>query len=362
MDLKVLSEEKKGQYNKLVNHIMQSWEWGEFRKRLGTRLQRFGIYQEGKLTQAFQLTFHKIPLTSFYVGYLPKGPFPDKDLAQALSQIGKEERCAFIKVEPNVEESRIKSSTLRSQTEGNQELRIDNNFHQSPKPLFTKFNYVLDLTKSEEEILKNMHPKFRYNIKVAQKHKVWVEERVDDEALDIHLKLHFQTTKRQGFHSHNESYHRKVWEDLKRAGIAKILIAFFKPEENSTPIPLTSWMLFIFKDTLYYPYGGSSEEHKNVMASNLLAWEAIKLGKKLGLKKFDLWGAGDPSKGSLDPYSGFTSFKSKMGAELVQYLGTYDLILNWPIYILFNLVEKATPVKIFLLKLLKNEEYKNSKS
>lgn len=342
MDLKIITEKEKNQYNKFAGHIMQSWEWGEFRKNLGTKLQRFGIYQNDKLTEAFQLTFHKIPLTSFYVGYLPKGPFPDTDLAKALAQIGEEEKCAFIKVEPNTEVARVESL----------ESRVDYKFQKSPKPLFTKFNYVLDLTKSEEEILKNMHPKFRYNIKVAQKHKVWVEERVDDQALDIHLKLHFDTTKRQGFHSHNQSYHQQVWKNLKQAGTAKILIAQVAPEEDNKPIPLASWMLFIFKDTLYYPYGGSSEEYKNVMASNLLAWETIKLGKKLGLKKFDLWGAADPKKGVLDPFAGFTRFKSGMGAELIEYIGTYDLVLNWPVYILFNLVEKVTPIKLFLLKLV----------
>lgn len=341
MDLKIITEKEKNQYNKFACHIMQSWEWGEFRTSLGTKLQRFGIYQNGNLTQVFQLTFHKIPLTNFYVGYLPKGPFPDNILAQALAQVGNEERCAFIKIEPNIVEPKE-----------TKEPEVDSSFKLSPKPLFTKFNYILDLTKSEEEILKNMHPKFRYNIKVAQKHNAWVEERVDDEALDIHLKLHFDTTKRQGFHSHNPKYHKQVWENLKQAGIAKILIAFYKPGENENPLPLSSWMLFIFKDTLYYPYGGSSEEHKNVMASNLLAWEAIKLGKKLSLKKFDLWGAGDPGKGSSNPYSGFTSFKSKIGAELVEYIGTYDLVLNWPVYYLFNIINRFTSLKVLLLKLV----------
>lgn len=342
MDLRVVTEKQKNQYNKLATHIMQSWEWGEFRKKLGTRLQRLGIFENGKLTQVFQLTFHKIPFLNSFVGYLPKGPFPDKKLAEALIKIGQEQKCAFIKIEPNIEESRVNSASWR----------INKNFISSPKPLFTKFNYILDLTKTEEEILKNMHPKFRYNIKVAQKHGVWVEERVDDQALKIYLKLHFATTKRQGFHSHNQDYHQLVWQTLHQAGLARILIAFYKPPETKKPIPLSAWMIFNFKDTLYYPYGGSSLKYKNVMASNLVAWEAVKLGKKLGCKKFDLWGAADPQKGSSDPYFGFTRFKSQLGAELVEYLGTYDLVFNWPVYILFNLVEKVTPVKLFLLKLV----------
>src|SRR3989338_1585795 len=100
MDLRPLTN--KQQYNKLVTHVMQSWEWGEFRKLQGTKILRYGLYQKNKLTTVFQLTFHKIPFTNFNVGYLPKGPMPDKKLAGALKKIGQENNCAFIKVEPNV--------------------------------------------------------------------------------------------------------------------------------------------------------------------------------------------------------------------------------------------------------------------
>lgn len=333
MDLKVISDSQKNLYNKLVTHIMQSWEWGELRKNLGTKVIRYGLYDKDKLINAFQITFHKIPLVNSYVGYLPKGPFPNQNLATALKKIAKDQNCAFIKLEPNIID--------------NSQLKIDNSFHSSPKPLFTKFNFLIDLTKSEEELLKAMHPKTRYNIKVAEKHGVKVEERTDDEALDIYLKLYFETTKRQGFTGHSPSYHKKVWEVLKKDHMARLLIASYKDE------PLTAWMLFNFKDTLYYPYGGSSKSHPEVMANNLIAWEAIKLGKKLGLKTFDMWGAArvrNPERS--DPYFGFHNFKKGFGGELVEYIGTVDLVLNWPVYILFNIVDELMPLKLFLLKLI----------
>ena len=43
--------------------------------------------------------------------------------------------------------------------------------------------------------------------------------------------------------------------------------------------------MFVYKNTLYYPYGASTNLYKETMASNLMMWEAIKFGKKLGLKK-----------------------------------------------------------------------------
>ncbi|MDO8577009.1 MAG: peptidoglycan bridge formation glycyltransferase FemA/FemB family protein [Candidatus Daviesbacteria bacterium] len=351
MDLRPIGDNQKSQYNKLVTHVIESWQWGEFRKSLGIPVLQYGIYQGNKLTTAFQLTLHKIPFINQYVGYLPKGPFPDKQLAEALKIIGRKNNCVFIKIEPDI----ISSVTL-SETKGitpelyssatPQNDSIDPSFINSPKPLFTKYNFVLDLTKSEEELLKNMHPKTRYNIRVAQKHGVKVEERTDDKALEIYLKLYFETTKRQDYHGHTKDYHRKVWQTLKNANMTRLLIASYEKE------PLTAWMLLNFKDTLYYPYGGSSKAHPEVMANNLVAWEAIKLGKKLKLKKFDMWGALGPDADKSDPWFGFHKFKQGYGGKLVEYMGTYDLVFNWPVYLIFTAIDRLTPLKMFLLKLL----------
>ncbi|MDD5415504.1 MAG: peptidoglycan bridge formation glycyltransferase FemA/FemB family protein [Candidatus Daviesbacteria bacterium] len=353
MDLRPIGDKQKSQYNKLVTHVIQSYEWGEFRKSLQIPLLRYGIYHGNKLSKAFQLTLHKIPFTNQYVGYLPKGPFPNKELAKALKKIGQENNCAFIKIEPDVI-ANIHPVVLSETKDINPELyssliaqndSVDTNFIKSPKPLFTKYNFIVDLTKSEEELLKKMHPKTRYNIKVAQKHRVRVEERRDDEAFEIYLKLYFETTKRQGYHGHNKNYHRKVWQTLKNAGMARLLIAYYQ-------LPLTAWMLLNFKGTLYYPYGGSSKIHPEVMANNLVAWEAIKLGKKMGFKKFDMWGALGPDANPKDPWFGFHKFKQGYGGQLTEYIGTYDLVFNWPVYWLFTAVDRLTPLKIFLLKLI----------
>ncbi len=340
MDLRPLDSTHKKQYNQVVTHVIQSWEWGEFRKSLGLPLLRYGIFQKDQLVSAFQMTLHRIPYTKYYVGYLPKGPLPDKRLAEALEQIGKEHHCAFIKVEPNV-------------TIGDTPLyAIHPKFIPSPKPLFTKHNFVLDLTKSEEELLKQMHQKTRYNVRVAQKHGVVVEERTDDEAFEVYSKLYFETTRRQNYHGHDVAYHQKVWQQMRDAKMGHIIIAYYTPPGQKKPIPLTAWMLLRFKDTLYYPYGGSSIEYREVMANNLVAWEAIKLGKKLKCTSFDLWGALGPNPDPKDPWIGFHKFKQGYGGELKEYIGTYDLIFNSMLYWAFTSIDRFTTVKVFLLKLL----------
>lgn len=332
MDLRILEESSREEYNRLATHVIQSWEWGEFRKSLGIPLKRYGLFKNNRLNKAFQISFHKIPLLKHNVGYLPKGPFPDSELAEALAKISRENDCVFIKTEPDIETGVLE--------------KPDKHFKKSLKPLFTKYNFVLDLTPSEEDLLKNMHQKTRYNIKVAVKKGVKVEIADSKDALKDYLKLYFDTTKRQGYFGHNENYHTKVFETFSKTNQVKFAIAYLGK------VPLVAWMLLIFKDTLYYPYGGSSYLHRDAMASNLVAWEAIKLGKKLGLKKFDMWGALGPNADPKDSWYGFHKFKMGYGGRLAEYIGSFDLVTNSPIYYAFNSVDKFTKLKVTLLKIL----------
>ena len=133
--------------------------------------------------------------------------------------------------------------------------------------------------------------------------------------------------------------------------MARILIGFYQPPRTKKPQALSAWMIYNFKDTLYYPYGASSPEHREVMANNLVAWEAIKLGQKMGLKKFDLWGTLGPETSPNDPRQGFTRFKEGYGGRRVEYLGTFDLIFNDPLYWMFTIIDQLLPLKVLLLKL-----------
>jgi lipid II:glycine glycyltransferase (peptidoglycan interpeptide bridge formation enzyme) len=103
---------------------------------------------------------------------------------------------------------------------------------------------------------------------------------------------------------------------------------------------LTTWILFTFHDTLYYPYGASSTESREVMASNLVMWEAIRFGKKLGLKKFDMWGAMGPNPDKKDPWYGFHNFKEKYGPEHIEFVGSYDLVISPILYQVYKIADK----------------------
>jgi lipid II:glycine glycyltransferase (peptidoglycan interpeptide bridge formation enzyme) len=301
------------------SHPLQSLEWGKFRERTGVKVVR---------TNNLQLTIHSLPYTKYKIGYFPKGPDIDKEMLDILFEIGKKENCIFIQLEPNIEK------------EGNKKYNLKNLFSSS-RPLFTRYTFILDLTKTEEELLKNMNSKTRYNTKLAEKKGVKIIEDNSDKAFEEYLRLTKETTQRQNFYAHSESYHRLMWETLKpnvneqpdkNRLTAHLLTAIYNEET------LVTWVVFILGDTLYYPYGASSSKHKEVMASNLMMWETIKFGKKLGLKNFDMWGALGTNPDNKDSWYGFHKFKEGYGARHVEFVGSFDYVLNKKLYVIYNIL------------------------
>jgi len=353
MIIRPITPEDKASYDAVISHPLQTYEWGEFREKTGVKVIRRGIFENNKLSSGFQLTIHNIPKTPFTIGYLPKGEMPTKEILEELKKIGKEEKCIFIQLEPNIschselvsESSKEKEQMLKQVQHGMVNLKLIPAAH----PLFTKYTFILDLTKSEDELLKAMHPKARYNIKVAQKHEVEVAEDNSPEAFEEYLRLTNETTTRQKFYAHTKTYHRLQWQTLPHKTTKNQLSSHLFVAKYKGKI-LTAWILFVFKDALYYPYGASSSENREVMASNLMMWEVIRFGKKLGLKTFDMWGALGPDPDTKDAWYGFHNFKEKYGPEHVEFIGSYDLVMSPILYQAYKVADK---LRWFMLKLKK---------
>lgn len=306
---------------------MQSSEWGEFRKLTGVKVVR-----EGDI----QVTIHKIPYTPWNIGYAPKGPMPTAAQVATLKKIATEHNCIFIKCEPKIEVTQLQSDTV---------TQLRKWGFSGGRSLFTKYNFVLDVTPSEAELLAGFKQKTRYNIKVAEKRGVTVAIDNSEKAFERYLELTEETTKRQGFYAHGRNYHKKMWSVLHKADIAHLLTAQYNGEI------ITTWVLFKFGDTLYYPYGASTREHREVMANNLVMWEAIKLAKKWGCLYLDMWGALGLDPDQNDPWYGFHTFKSGYGARHVEYIGTWDYVAMPALYKIYRLAET---LRWKLLRILKS--------
>lgn len=290
--------------DKIATHPLQTSFWAEFRKRWGNEVleTKYGI-----------LTLHKLPFLNYKLAIFEKGPVPTKEMLEDLKKLGSEKNIIFIRMEPNVE----KSDSLTQ--------LVSKSGAVPGRRLFTPTTFWIDLTPSEDALLKSFTGKTRYNIRVAERHGVKVKEDNSEKAFNRYLELTMETVTRQGFYAHSRRYHKLMWEVLHKAGIAHLMTATYQKEI------ITTWVLFAWKDFLYYPYGASTEAHKNVMANNLMMWEAIKFGKKLHLKTFDLWGR--------EVGRGFTKFKEGYNPKVIEFLGTWDLIVNKPLYYIYRFGE-----------------------
>lgn len=303
-----------------MTHPLQTKVWANFRREWGNDVEWVGKNL---------IVFSKVPFTNFTVGTCLKSSTLAGFNPVLYQKIGKKHKTIFIKFEPNI---------LNNQ----KVIRQLKNWHfVLGRRLFTPTTFQIDLIRSEEELLKSFHHKTRYNIRLAERQGVTIKEDNSDKAFEKYLKLTFETAKRQGFYAHTENYHRLMWKHLRtpdtqnsRYPIAHLLTATYKKEV------ITTWILFVWKDFLYYPYGASSDKYKEVMANNLMMWEAIKFGKKLGLKTFDLWGR--------EEGKGFTKFKEGYSPKVVEFIGTWDLVINKPLYYLYRIAES---IRWFILRL-----------
>lgn len=332
-----ITPENKDLYNKAVTHPLQSFEWGEFREKTGIKIIRRGQLEGKKIINAYTMTLHKVPKLPYMIGYIPKSVVPTQEMLADITSVAKLNKCVYVQLEPDTLSLDIRNSTL----EINKLLRPS--FH----PLFTKYTFVLDITPDEDKLLANMHPKTRYNIRVATKHGVEVMEDDSEQGFDAFMRLYNETTTRQKFYAHTPRYHKLLWETLRsnKDGLTYHLLHAKLNDKT-----LTSWVLFSFHDKLYYPYGASSRENRETMSSNLIMWEAILFGKKYHLKEFDMWGALGPEPDTTDPWYGFHKFKQGYGATLTEFAGSYDLVINPAMY---KVVQLGDKVRWAILKLKK---------
>jgi len=323
MLVREVQESEKEQFDNLATHPLQSWAWGDFRKKTGHKVIRLGVFEGKKLKAGWQLTVHPLPKTPYSILYFPKGPKPDQIMIKALKDLGQKEKAIMVKMEPNVKDDPKTAAFL---------LKND---CQVGKPLFTKYTFQLNLQKDLDQIMADMKPKTRYNIRLSNKHEVKIIEDNSDQAFDLYLKLLGETTRRQNFYAHSSDYHRKMWESIKPTGMAHLFLAKYQKEF------LGAYIFFVFNNVLYYPYGASSRKQRKVMPLYALFWQAIQFGQQQKCHTFDMWGSLGENPDQNDPWYGFHHFKEGFGGDLIKFLGTYDLVINPWLYQLYNVADKV---------------------
>jgi len=227
-------------------------------------------------------------------------------------------------------------------------------FIKAFEELQPEWRQIIDISKTEEEILNQMKPKGRYNIKVAQKHGVGISKIENRKSkIDIFYNLYRETTKYQKISIRDKKYFFDMMEALSPKNEIEIIIAGYQGR------PLSAILVTFYDGVASYLYGGTSREHKNVMAPYVAHWEAILEAKRRGCTKYDLLAvapsviASDSEAifrsprpdGARDDnishkYDNLTRFKTQFGGKTVNLVGSYDYVYKPIWYKIFKAAEK----------------------
>jgi len=315
------------------SQFLQSYEWSVFQESVGQKIFRFGVEADGEIVAVISFIKKNIGAGKSYF-YCPRGPlfksatvsyaarvgvFPDgemrlkllKFIFSEIKKIASKENSLFLRFDP------VDSLQIGMAAAGKIRKTID---VQPSKTL------ILDLSKSEDDLLKEMHQKTRYNIRLAEKKGVTIREAGADE-FDKFWALMNETVERDGFRLHDKEYYRKMLQNSKleidskfKIQNSKLIIRLYFAEYEGRVIAAN--IINFFGDMVTYVHGSSSDQDRNVMAPYLLQWEIIKQAKLLGYKHYDFYGI-DETK-----WPGVTRFKKGFGGQEKTYPGTFDVIFN----------------------------------
>ena len=365
--MEIIIASDKDQWNKFViensspSSFLQSWQWGEFQAALGNKIHRVVVMgDDGKWLAAAQIVVRSLYLGKTYLE-VAKGPVGNFDkavwetLVAELKTIAAVENAVLVRISPPYQNK----------------FQISNFKFQKPeilqKQMEPEDTVLVDLTKPEDQLMSKMHEKSRYNIRLAMKKGVRVEDKTGDSAgFEKFLELIAETSKRDGITVWPRKRFEKFREHfmyaelpptpslIKGGETPSLLQREGKGEFSPRAILLTgeyegktlaATIIMLFGDSGTYLYAASSAEMRNANVPSLVLWEAIRAAKAAGKKYYDMWGIAPPDASESHSWSGITRFKSRYvavgetGLEK-HYLGTRDLVINRKYYSLFKLAKK----------------------
>jgi peptidoglycan pentaglycine glycine transferase (the first glycine) len=322
-------------------HLLQTWEWSQVKAGIGWVPMPF-VWKDsrGNPIAAAMILKRIVPTAGLSarlcVLYVPKGPvmaWSDALLRRGvlddLQNLAKRQGAIFVKVDPDVvlgtgipnsEGAREERSGLAVLAE----LRQREWLFSSEQIQFRN-TVLIDLAPSEDEILRRMKQKTRYNIRLAEKKGVSVRMGTLDD-LPMLYRMYAETSVRDGFVIRDESYYLSVWRSFmqtpgldRRPAIpaAEPLIAEIEGQ------PVAAIFVFYFGGKAYYIYGMSRDAHREKMPNHLLQWEAMQRAKQAGCSTYDLWGAPETFD-ERDSLWGVFRFKEGLGGTVVRTLGAWD--------------------------------------
>jgi lipid II:glycine glycyltransferase (peptidoglycan interpeptide bridge formation enzyme) len=269
--------------------------------------------------------------------YVPKGPVMDFSDAQlvnevldSIASVARRQRAIYVKIDPDLPLENAPALSRDGFSRGEDVQRPN--------------TMMLDISGSEDDILSRMKPKWRYNIRLAEKKGVEIVPAGPDDFPDFY-NVYKETGERDYFIIRPYDYCRREWQTFLDAGMASFWLAKY---EGQT---LAGIMPFAMGSRMWYFFGASNNMHRNLMPNHALQWQAIQWGRSAGCTEYDMWGIPDVLEEG-QPLWGVYLFKQGFGAEVVRWAGAHDKVLQPPLYAAWT---RGVPLAMRVLRRLKGE-------
>jgi peptidoglycan pentaglycine glycine transferase (the first glycine) len=317
-------------------HLLQTSEWAQVKAEVGWRALPMLWRDEHSNPQAAALfLIRSVSVTPLgpriSIGYIPRGPMLDwsnqflrQQVLADIQAAARKEHLLFVKIDPELRLGTGVPGTETAWEDPVGQAALDEwtqaGWHFAESQVQFRNTALLTLDGTEEDWLKRMKQKTRYNLRLAQREGVIVREATAAE-FPLMYKMYAETSVRDGFVIRSEEYYLSVWKAFFQQGMLSPLLA----EVDGQPV--AGLMLFMFGNSAWYLYGMSTANHREKMPNYLLQWEAMRVAKSKGCQVYDLWGAPDVFDES-DSMFGVFRFKAGLGAEVLRTCGAWDYVVN----------------------------------
>lgn len=307
-------------------NFLHSWQWGEFHLSRGKQIVRRGVFDNDKLAGVYEGVLETARRGRHIA--VAGGPIVDwgredlvKSLVGDMRLQAKNLGAAFVRVRPQLElsdESLQQFSNL--------------GFKKAPYYLSVEHAGVLDLTKSEEEILKGMRQRLRRALRKAEKNNITVDVSQNADDIAEFYQIQLQTARRHDFTHFSEDFLKKQFAAFAETGNAVLYTARYEGQ-----VLAQNFMIFYGNEVSYH-YGVSTELGTKLSGAPLLHMQAMRDARELGIKRYNFWGIVDEDATDHRFY-GVSVFKRGFGVDELKYVPAHDLVINPFVYAINWLVE-----------------------
>lgn len=316
------------------SHLFQSNEWAKVKEKWKQEI--IVARKNGNIVGTMSILLRKMPIINSYMMYSPRGFVcnpRDKETLEKLTigakKIAKKYKAFIFRLDPDIpnkdEDFKILMKSLG--------YKLKDNIRNIDDVIQPKFVYRLNIKdKTEEEIFKSFKEKTRYNIRLALKRNVKIREGKKED-IPIFYNILKETSQRDSFFIRDIKYFEKMY-DIMYPKFLKILIAEY---ENN---PIAVAMPIYYGNKVWYLYGGSSNEHRNLMPTYLLQWEMIKWALEKGCDTYDFGGVSGYKDKESSMY-GVYRFKSGFNGEVIEFVDELYIIFNPFINTIWNIISSC---------------------